>query len=61
MAEFKIPAVNWPTHLAEAIRAAEPGDTVIVRTEPMRLLAETAAERTGKTGLIIEIAEVLDD
>ena len=58
MAEFTIPAVNWPTHLAEAIRAAEP---VIVRTEPMRLLAETAAERTGKTGLIIEIAEVLDD
>ena len=61
MAEFKIPAVNWPTHLAEAIRIAEPGDRVIVRTEPMRQLAERAAQRMGKTGLIIEIAEVLDD
>jgi hypothetical protein len=61
MAEFKIPAINWPTHLAEAIRLAEPGDRVIVRTEPMRLLAESAAERMGKDGIDIEIAEVLDD
>ena len=60
MTEFKIPAANWSDELAKAIRAAQPGDKVIVRTEPMRLLAESAAGRMGKAGLIIEIAAVLD-
>jgi hypothetical protein len=61
MAEYRIPAANWSDELATALRQATEGDTVIVRTEPMRLLAESAADRMGKTGLTIEIADKLDD
>ena len=61
MSEFTIPAADWPGELAKALRAAQPGDTVIVRTEPMRLLAESAAGRMGKTGITITVADVLDD
>jgi len=56
MTEFKIPAANWSDELAAAIRKAQPGDTVIVRTEPMRKLGEIAAGRMGKTGIDIVIA-----
>ena len=61
MTEHRIPAVNWPAHLAEALRIAKPGDTIIVRTEPIRLLAESAAQRMGKDGLTVEITDTLGD
>lgn len=61
MTEYTIPAANWPDELSAALRQAVPGDTVIVRTEPMRLLAETEADRMGKTGLTIKIADKLSD
>lgn len=61
MTEYKIPAANWSDALASTLRQATAGDTVIVRTEPMRLLAESAAQRMGKTGLTITIADKLDD
>ena len=61
MTEYKIPAANWSDVLAATLRKADPGDTIIVRTEPMRLLAESAAPRMGKTGIVITIADKLDD
>ena len=61
MAEYRIPAGNWSGELAKAIRAAQPGDRVIVRTEPMLKLAEIAAERMGKTGVVITVADRLED
>ena len=60
MLEFRIPAVNWSDELASALQRAQPGDRIIVRTEPMRALAESAAERMGVAGVAIEIADVLD-
>jgi hypothetical protein len=56
MAEFSIPAADWPAHLSDALRKAAPGDTVTVGTEPMRLLAEKAAERMGKAGVTILVS-----
>ena len=61
MTERIIPAANWSDVLAAELRNAEPGDTIVVRTWPMQQLAESAAERMGKTGLTIKIAEKLDD
>lgn len=61
MTEFKIPADNWPDELSAALRKAEPGDTVIVRTEPMLRRAEDAAQRMGKEGVTLVIADKLDD
>lgn len=60
MSEFRIPAANWSDELAKALRAAEPGDTVIVRTEPMLRLAVIAAQRMGRQGVILEVAGELD-
>jgi hypothetical protein len=57
MSEFRIPAVNWSDALAAALREAVPGDTVIVRTESMLRLAESAAQRMGKEGVILTVAE----
>jgi hypothetical protein len=57
MSEFRIPAANWPDAPAAALREAVPGDTVIVRTEPMLRLAESAAQRMGKEGVILTVAE----
>jgi len=34
---------------------------VIVRTEPMLRLAESAAHRMGKEGVILTVADKLDD
>lgn len=59
MTEFKIPAVDWSDELSKALRAAEPGDVVLVRTEPMLRVAQSAAERMGKTGVTLKIADVL--
>ena len=56
MAEYTIPAANWPDELSAALRKAAPGDTVTVRSEPMRRLAVSAAERMGKAGVTIRIA-----
>lgn len=56
MATFTIPAANWSDALSRALHQAVPGDTIIVRTEPAGRLARTAAERMGKTGLIITVA-----
>ena len=61
MAEHRIPAANWSDVLARTLRDATPGDVVIVRTEPMRLLAESAAQRMGKTGVTITVADRLED
>lgn len=30
MAEFKIPALDWPAHLSDALRKASPGVTILV-------------------------------
>jgi hypothetical protein len=56
MAEFRIPAADWPAHLSDALRKASPGDTVTVGTEPIRLLAESAAESMGKAGVTILVS-----
>jgi hypothetical protein len=47
--------------LEGALCQAAPGDTVVVRTWPMLQLAESAAERMGKQGVILVIADKLDD
>jgi hypothetical protein len=57
MAEFVIPAANWADHLAAALRQANDGDTVVVRTGSMLSLAERAAERMGKTGVTLRVQE----
>jgi hypothetical protein len=54
---FRIPAVNWSDELASALRDAQPGDKIVVKTEQMRALAQSAAVRMGKTGVTIEISE----
>jgi hypothetical protein len=61
MSEYKIPAANWSDELSAALRRAAPGDTVIVRTEPMLRLAEIAAHRMGKQDVNLVIADTLDD
>lgn len=66
MAEYRVSfadctAGDWPAPLARILRDAEPGDTVVVRTEPMLRLAQGVTEREGKTGVAIVIADVLDD
>jgi len=61
MSVFKIPAANWSDELAAAMREAVSGDTVVVRTEPMLRLAEIAAQRMGKEGVTLTIADKLDD
>lgn len=61
MAEYIIGAVNWSDQLAIALRKAQTDDTVIVRTEPMMQLAQRAAQRMGKTGVRIVIADELSD
>jgi hypothetical protein len=61
MTEFRIPPDGWMGALADALRDAVPGDTVIVRTEPMLRVAESAAQRMGKEGVTLTIADKLDD
>jgi hypothetical protein len=51
--EYRIPAVNWADELSSALRSAAPGDVVIVRTERMLQLAESAAARMGKEGVTL--------
>ena len=55
MSRTTIPAANWTTALAQAVHTAQPGDTIVVHTAAMKELAESAAERMGKTGLTFEI------
>ena len=52
---FVILPKNWTYTLAESIDLAEPGDVIEVHDEAMKELAENAAERMGKDGLIFEI------
>ncbi len=61
MTEYRIPAANWSDELASTLRKAVAGDMVIVRTEPMLRLAESAAHRMGKEGVILTVADKLDD
>jgi hypothetical protein len=49
--EHKIPDGDWTVHLANAIRRAEPGDTIVVQTAVRKQLALSAANRLGKTGI----------
>lgn len=56
MSTHVVPAANWSDGLAEILRKAQRGDTIIVRSDAMRRLALGAAERMGRVGLTIEIA-----
>jgi hypothetical protein len=58
---YVIGFTNWSDQLAIALKKAQPGDRVIVRTEPMRLLAEQSAADRGKRGVEIIIADQLED
>lgn len=55
MAKIKIPRVNWHIALAEAIRTAQPGDTILVHSEAMKGLAQSAMKRMNRTDLHLEI------
>jgi len=57
MTNFNIPVTTWLTTLTSALQKAEPGDTVIVRTEPMLRFAEAAAKHMGKKGVDLVIAD----
>ncbi len=41
----KIPAANWPTHLADAIEVADDGDVIVCHSGSMKSLAERAHGR----------------
>jgi hypothetical protein len=58
---YVIGSVNWSHQLAIALQKAQPGDRVIVRTEPMRLFAERSAADMGKRGIEIIITDQLTD
>lgn len=55
MSTHVVPAGGWSDALPEILRTAQPGDTIIVRSDAMRRLALGAAERMGRTGLTIEV------
>lgn len=52
---IEIPAVDWITALAEAIKTAPLGETIVVRSDAMLSLGMRAAERMGRTDLRLEI------
>lgn len=56
-AKISLPKVNWTTALAQAIKTAEPGDTIVVDSMAKLELCARAASRLGKTGLKFEVEE----
>ena len=56
MATIVIPKVNWHIALADAIKTAEAGDTIVVHSDAMRNLAESAKERMNRPDLTIELS-----
>lgn len=56
MAKVTLPhAENWIDTLAQAIKQAAPGDTIVVWSEAAKELAEMAAARLGKYSLTFEV------
>lgn len=56
-ARILLPKANWPTALAQAIKTAEPGDTIVIDSMAKLELCARAASRLGKTGLKFEVEE----
>jgi hypothetical protein len=55
---YEIPAGNWTTALADAIKDASDGDTIVCHTENMRALAERARLRMcPDKALVYEVIE----
>lgn len=53
---IKIPSDNWHMALADAIRTAVDGETIVVDSAVKKELAELAIERMGRGDLRVEVA-----
>lgn len=55
MEKIRIPVANWATALAQAVKTAGSGATIVVNTPAKLQLGKIAAARLGREDILFEV------